>query len=136
MTVTVTESSLNANGFFPNVGHACSSLTPQLSYETWYSIIMGVTMACDDTGAYELWLDGSKIAEYHNIVTTADCSSTIDNILIGGTIAQPAYDAPPHQRKFDVLVLADSWQDIVASGHARIAISKEQPARQGRQGRP
>ena len=36
---------------------------------------------------------------------------------MGGTIAQTAYDAPAHYRKFDAFMLTDNWQDIIDGGY-------------------
>lgn len=99
-------------------GYSCQN-PPQLTYERWYAIILGVNMACDTTGSRTLWLNGVKIAESTGIQTTNDCFPNIDHITMGGTLAQPAYDAPSHCRKFDALILADNWQDIIDGGYLR-----------------
>jgi hypothetical protein len=85
----------------------------QLHYEHWYSIVMGVKMATDNTGVVTVWLNGQKVIEYTNIKTAAYISPTIDVLTINGTIAQPAYDAPAHYRRFDAFMLTDNWQDII-----------------------
>ncbi len=99
-------------------GYSASN-TMQLEYERWYSAVMAVKMATDNTGMIQLYIDGVKILEYNNIKTAAYTSSTINGIFMGGTIAQPYYDAPAHLRKFDALMLTDNWQDIVNGGYLR-----------------
>jgi len=89
----------------------------QLKYETWYSIVVGVKMACDSTGAIHQWVNGVKTREHTNIQTAANCSPTIDNMEFNGTIAQPAYDAPPYYVNYDALMLTDNWQDIIDGGY-------------------
>ncbi len=91
----------------------------QLQYERWYSAVFTIKMATDYSGSIALYIDGIKISEYNNIKTAANSSPTIDRITMGGTIAQPAYDAPAHYRKFDALMLTDNWQDIVDGGYLR-----------------
>ncbi len=97
-------------------GYSCTH-PPQLDYEKWYSVVMAVKMACDATGSVEVWLNGVIIIEQLNVQTMTSCSINIDHITMGGTIAQPGYDAPPHYRKFDDLMLTDNWQDIVNEGY-------------------
>ena len=112
---------LPGSEYNPNLnGYSCQN-PPQLTYERWYAMILGVNMACDTTGSRTLWLNGVKIAESTGIQTTNDCSPDIDHITMGGTIAQGpppnGYDAPSHYRKFDALILTDSWQDIIDGGY-------------------
>lgn len=38
---------------------------------------------------------------------------------MNGTIAQPAYDAPAHSRRFDALLLTDNWQNIINLGYLK-----------------
>jgi len=108
---------LNPVSFFPNLQGYSTTNMPQLEYERWYSIVMGVKMACDNSGVYEVWLNGIKIIGYNNIQTAANCSPDLQLIIMGGTIAQPYYDAPAHYRKFDALMLTDDWQDIINGGY-------------------
>ncbi len=101
---------LNQNGY--------SAANPlQLQYERWYSAVMAIRIASDKTGYAAVWIDGLKIAEYNNVRTVVDSSAIIGFIAMNGTIAQPAYDAPAHIRKFDALMLTDNWQDIINGGY-------------------
>ncbi|MDW7774304.1 MAG: hypothetical protein SCH71_15570 [Desulfobulbaceae bacterium] len=118
--------SLEAYG--PNQsGYSCSN-TPQLEYERWYSVVLGVKVAIDATGSIQYWLDGTKIIEDTGIQTAASgISPTISAINMGGTMSQPAYDAPPHYRRFDALMLTNNWQDIVDGGYLAGAVSPPPP---------
>lgn len=105
-------------------GRPCSEvpLTPatqlQLEYERWYALVFKLVWATDRTGEIGLWIDGEKVMEYTNI-RTAFVPGTFERFGWNGTYAQPAYDIPPHVRKFDALILTDDWQDIVNGGYLR-----------------
>jgi hypothetical protein len=101
----------------PNQSGYSASNPIQLTYETWHSAVMAVKVAADNTGSFTVWIDGVKILQYDNIRTAANSSPTIQNITMGGTIAQPAYDSPAHKRQFDALILTDNWQDIINGGY-------------------
>ncbi|MBI5913502.1 hypothetical protein HY839_03645 [Candidatus Azambacteria bacterium] len=101
----------------PNQSGYSIAAPPQLEYERWYSAVMAVKLATDNTGSVTLYLDGVKILEWNNIITAANTAPTIEHITMGGTIAQPAYDTPEHYRKYDALMLTDNWQDIVNGGY-------------------
>jgi hypothetical protein len=103
--------------YWPNQNGYNSTNTLQLQYERWYSAVMAVKIASDNTGYVTFWIDGVKIGEYNNIRTAANSSPTISHMVMGGTIAQGAYDAPAHYRKFDALLLTDNWQDIINGGY-------------------
>ena len=89
----------------------------QLTYETWHSVVIAIKMAADNTGSLALYINGIKTTEYNNIKTAANSSPTLSHLYMGGTIAQPAYDAPAHYRKFDAFLFTDNWQDIVDGGY-------------------
>jgi hypothetical protein len=89
----------------------------QLEYERWYSAVMALKIAYDNTGSYTAWINGIKYVEYKNIKTCQNSAPTIEQIKMNGTIAQPAYDAPAHKRQFDALMLTDNWQDVVNGGY-------------------
>ena len=103
--------------FLPNLAGYSDSNMPQLQYETWYSAVMAVKIADDATGSYTVWLDGVKIIEYNNVITAADGSPTATRLVANGTIKQPDYDSPPHNRKFDALMLTDNLQDVLDGGY-------------------
>ena len=99
-------------------------------YERWYSVVMGIKAATTQTGSVAVWINGVKVAEYNNIYTVSSSNPdpTIEQIWMNGTFAQgnwleypgdptPGYDIPTHTRKFDDLMLTDSWQDIVNEGY-------------------
>ena len=60
-----------------------------------------------------------KVCEYENIKTCANANPTIGRLTMGGTIAQGAYDAPVHYRKFDALLFTDNWQNIIDIGYLK-----------------
>ncbi len=103
--------------YLPNQSGYSASKPIQLECERWYSCVMAIKMATDKTGSAEVWIDGAKVYEYKNIRTCANAEPTIGKITLGGTIAQPAYDAPAHQRKFDALLLTDNWKNILDVGY-------------------
>ncbi len=89
----------------------------QLQYEQWHSAVFVVKIASDKTGLFTLYIDGVKVYEINNIQTVANNSPTIDLLNLGGTLAQPAYDAPAHISKWDAYILTDNWQDVVNGGY-------------------
>jgi len=117
--------SLEAYG--PNLnGYSCGT-TMQLEYDKWYPMVFAVKVTYDTTGSVELWVNGIKYMEYLNIKTSASSSPEIEKIETGGTMAQPSYNAPPHYRKFDALLLTDNWQDIVDGGYLAGAAGADAP---------
>lgn len=107
----------NYDIYLPNQSGFSASNPIQLEYDKWHSVIMAVKMAADNTGSFIVWINGVKIIEYMNIKTCANTSPTIGYIAMGGTIAQPYYDAPAHLRKYDAMILTDNWQDIIDGGY-------------------
>jgi hypothetical protein len=95
----------------------CSITQPYvLTYDAWHSLVLGVLEAQSDTGKVQMWLDGTEVMRYTNIMTI--CGSTIiDGIKMMGSIAQPGYDAPAHYIKWDGIMLTDNWQDLVNGGY-------------------
>ncbi|MBL7222807.1 MAG: heparin lyase I family protein [Candidatus Brocadiae bacterium] len=105
--------------YHPNQSGYSARRPVQLEYERWYSCVMAVKMAADRTGSVAVWIDGVKICEYRGIKTCANANPSITQITMGGTIAQPAYDAPAHYRRFDALLLTDNWQNVVDLGYLK-----------------
>jgi hypothetical protein len=103
----------NYDILLPNQNGYNASNPIQLQYEKWHSAVMAVKVASDNTGSYTAWINGIKVSQYDNIITAANASPIIENIYMGGSIAQPAYDAPAHKRMFDALILTDNWDDII-----------------------
>lgn len=92
-------------------------------------IVFKMKWATDDTGEVALWANGKKVLEYKGI-KTVKAPGTFERLQIFGTIAQPAYDAPPHVRKVDAMLFTDKWQDIVDGGYLRDP-SQAQPEKDG-----
>lgn len=109
----------HTDAYYPNQSGYSARKPVQLAYERWYSCVMAVKMAADRTGSVAVWIDGVKICEYENIKTCANPNPSITQITMGGTIAQPAYDAPGHRRMFDALLLTDNWQNVVDLGYLK-----------------
>ncbi len=109
-------------------GYSRSNPMP-FDYERWYSVVMGVKAATNQTGSVTVWINGVKVAEYNNIYTVSSSNPdpTIEQIWMNGTYAQPAYDIPAHTRKFDDLMLTDNWQDIVNEGYLADPSSSNPP---------
>lgn len=109
--------------YFPNQSGFTSTSPVQLDYEKWHSIVLGIKLATDRTGTVAMWVNGTKAFEYLNIQTVAAGTSTatVDYLELGGTLCQPAYDCPPHVRKYDAMLLTDTWQDVVNGGYLSTA---------------
>ena len=108
---------LNQNGF-------SSSKPIQLEYEKWHSYVLKVKVNSQTyaegnvpDGEVVIWVNGTKILEYKNLWVASGTSPSISRVVMGGTIAQPYYDAPPHKQQFDALILTDNWQDIINGGY-------------------
>jgi hypothetical protein len=99
-----------------------------LDYDKWYSAVLEIKMATDNTGQVAMYIDGTKILEYKNIKTMANSSSTISNITMNGTLSQPQYKISAHHRKFDSLLLTDDWQDLINGGYLGKLSPPEPPA--------
>lgn len=108
------------DGFYPNVDGYSQYKSPELEYEKWHAFVFKMKWATDDTGEVALWADGIKVLEYIGIKTVKS-PGTFERLQFFGTIAQPAYDAPPHIRKVDALLFTDDWRDIVDGGYLRKA---------------
>lgn len=105
--------------YVQNAGGYNINNTLQLPYDTWHAAVMAVKIAPDNTGSFTVYVNGQKIIEYLNIRTSANDNPNIHDIYLGGTIAQGAYDAPAHLRKFDALILTDDWNEIVSRGYVK-----------------
>jgi hypothetical protein len=85
------------------------------NYETWHSVVMGIT-AHVSNGTIKLWVDGTQVIETTGKPTMLS-TATISRITMSGTVGQPGYDAPPHRRQVDKIMLTDNFQDIVNAGY-------------------
>jgi hypothetical protein len=102
--------------YYPNYNGYSRYNTRLLEYETWYNVVMSVTMASNRTGKIVLHVDGEKVAEYKGI-KTMEPNSRIDFIGVNGTLGQQKYNINAHTRKMTGLLLTDNWQDIIAGGY-------------------
>lgn len=109
------------DGFYQNHDdfsrpHASQQNPFPLEYEKWHAVVFKLKWATDNTGEVALWLNGRKALEYRGI-KTVKAPGTFTRLQFWGTIAQPAYDAPPHARSLDALLFTDDWQRIVDLGY-------------------
>ena len=88
----------------------------QFEYERWYSVVWQLTIARTPVGGHVLWLNGNKVMDYNDMITIGN-SGTFSEMKLYGTIAQPKYDAPPHYRKLEAMIVTDNWQDIIDGGY-------------------
>lgn len=106
------------DAYYPNQNGYSRERPLPLEYEKWHAFVFKLKWATDDTGEVSLWVNGIRILEYTGI-KTAKPPGTFERLQFFGTIAQPAYDAPPHVRKVDALIFTDDWQDIVDGGYLK-----------------
>lgn len=106
------------DGFYPNHGGFSRYKSPELDYEKWHAVVFKMKWATDDTGEIGLWVNGGKVLE-HKGIKTVKTPGTFERLQFWGTIAQPAYDAPPHVRKLDALIFTGEWQDILDGGYLK-----------------
>lgn len=112
------------DGFYPNHGGYSQDKSPELEYEKWHAVAFKMKWATDDTGEIGLWVNGKKVIE-HLRIKTVKAPGTFERLQLWGTIAQPAYDAPPHVRKVDALIFTADWQDIVDGGYLKVAAERK-----------
>lgn len=112
------------DGYYPNHSGFTQYKSPELEYEKWHAVVFKMKWATDDTGEIGLWINGKKALEYKGI-KTAKAPGTFERLQFFGTIAQPAYDAPPHVRKVDALIFTGNWQDIVDGGYMNEVTDKK-----------
>lgn len=112
------------DAYYPNQNGYSQKMPISLEYEKWHAFVFKMRWAIDNTGEIGLWVNGKKTLEYKGIKTVKS-PGTFERLQFFGTIAQPAYDAPPHVRKVDALIFTDHWQDIVAGGYLKEVIDKK-----------
>lgn len=88
------------------------------NYETWNAVVLGVTVRNSTSGRVQLWVNGTKVVDKNQY--TANAGATVTHLILTGTVAQPAYDAPAHIRQMDGIMLTDNWQDVVAGGYTTV----------------
>lgn len=102
----------------PNVSPYDRNNPLMLHYETWYALVVAVTPSNGSTqnGRIQMWINGVKTHDYSNIKTQDSSSPYVNMFDHSPTVAQPAYDAPAHYRKFDSFTFADSLSDMTTAG--------------------
>jgi len=111
------------DALYPNHGdfskpHSSRYQSPPLGYEKWHAVVFKMKWATDKTGEVALWVNGKQVLAYKGI-QTVKAPGTFERLQLWGTIAQPAYDAPPHVRKVDAMIFTDDWRDIENGGYLR-----------------
>ncbi|MCG3116086.1 MAG: hypothetical protein LLH30_10435 [Candidatus Manganitrophus sp. SA1] len=103
---------------WPNVAPYSRTNFFLADYGKWYAVVLGFTPSNGSTsnGRLRLWINGILTTDVQNIKTQDSSSPTVTQFMHSGTTAQPAYDAPAHQRKMDHLILSDSLTDIQNAG--------------------
>jgi hypothetical protein len=76
---------------------------------------MDVTSVRD--GTIEMWINGSKVIEFHNVRTQRN-GVQFTTTIIGGTHNQPSYAADVDSSKYyDNYLVTDNWQDVIDGGY-------------------
>ena len=112
------------DGFYQNHDdfsrpHSSHHNSVPLEYEKWHAIVFKMKWATENTGEVVLWINGRKVLEYQGIKTVKP-PGTFERLQLWGTIAQPAYDAPPHVRSVDAMLFTDQWQRIEDLGYLKV----------------
>lgn len=104
------------DSYYQNLNGYSRSNAFRMDYETWHSVVFKLRWALDRNGEIGLWIDGRKVMEYSGI-RTVQAPGTFERLQMWGTIARPAYDAPPHIRKMDALLFTDDFQRVIDGGY-------------------
>ena len=107
-----------SENYHQNQGAYARDRAIQLEYEKWHAMVFAMKWATDRSGEVGLWVNGEKVLQYANIQTVRS-PGTFERLQIWGTIAQPAYDAPPHTRKLDAMLFTDDWELVKRGGYVR-----------------
>jgi len=110
--------SCGANEKFANVAPYGQSNPYLCDYDRWYAVVMAYKPSSGGSstdGLVELFINGTKTTSLAQ-KTQDSATPNITRFAYSGTVAQPAYDAPAHYRKFDYLIFTDSLTDITNSG--------------------
>lgn len=102
----------NANGY--------TASSPRITdYGHWYNVVLAITLSTNSAvGNAKLYINGEVVTDCNGQTAATGTSSTTNfaDISIHGTIAQPAYDAPPHYRRMDNMIFATTLQDVTDAG--------------------
>ncbi|MEA1925042.1 MAG: hypothetical protein U9M95_04155 [Candidatus Altiarchaeota archaeon] len=95
----------------------------------WYSIVIRADMVSSRNGTLEMWVNGIKVIEQHQVRTTID-GTPYATTFMGGTHNQPTYDVGINSTKsYDDYLITDSWQDIVDGGYLTDPEANNPPTR-------
>ena len=96
----------------PNQNGYSVSNAFQADYERWYAVIAAITAQNSTAGRVRLWINGTLVTD--RSIYTADSGSSIVNMNVWGTVAQPAYDAPIHKAQLTGLIVATDPSEVAA----------------------
>lgn len=88
-------------------------------YGHWYNVVMAITLSTNSAvGTAKLYVNGELVSDCSGqTAATGTASSTpFVEVSMHGTIAQPAYDAPPHYRRVDNMMFATELTDVQNAG--------------------
>lgn len=107
------------NDYYPhNVGGYSQANPFLLNYDKWYAHVIELKAAFGvSTGHLKYYIDGTKVCEYLNIKTWNATPMNISGIRMGGTLAQNAYNSPPHLRGVDGWIVTDELATLQARGY-------------------
>lgn len=80
---------------------------------------MAITLSTNSAvGNAKLYINGVAVTDCNGQTAATGTSSTtaFGDLSLHGTIAQPGYDAPPHYRRVDNMILATSLTDVQNAG--------------------
>jgi hypothetical protein len=104
------------NTFKPNQNGYSETNNYPLDYERWYSVVFGITPSSSASGKVRLWVNGTLIVSYDDVITTSSASPVLDYIENGATIAQNDYNCPNHYENWDRLIFSNAITDIDGTG--------------------
>lgn len=110
------------DSIFQNTGGYSRTDPYELSYNTWYPLVMGIYGSQTTTGSIRFWLNKTLVISHDNVVTVDPLGSgTIEQEwTINGTVGQPPSPATPqenHYRDFSGLLGTDDSNELITWGY-------------------
>ncbi|HJX18592.1 MAG TPA: heparin lyase I family protein [Acidiferrobacterales bacterium] len=86
----------------------------------WHSVVIRADITSASNGTIEMWINGTKVIEFHNIRTQRN-GVQFTTTIIGGTHNQPSYAADVDSSKYyDNYLVTDNWQDVIDGGYLTV----------------
>jgi hypothetical protein len=83
----------------------------------WHSVVIRMDVTSVRSGTIEMWINGTKVIEFHNVRTQRN-GAQFTGTIIGGTHNQPSYAADVDSSKYyDNYLVTDNWQDVIDGGY-------------------